>query len=83
MQNSYKLARTRRNVAGMSCGSRTHIAELVQVTYKLVEDSKNLLIFHIEYRGHVVWNSRNSLAQNSDDTTGGHLWRYVASYNSR
>ena len=35
MQNSYKLARTRRHVVGMSCGSRTHIAELLQVSYKL------------------------------------------------
>ena len=29
MQNSYKLARTCRHVVGMSCGSCTHIAELI------------------------------------------------------
>ena len=82
MRHSYKLARTHRNVAGMSCGPRTHIVELVQVSNKLVEDRKNLLIFRHEYRGHVVWNSKDSFDQNSGDTTRGHLWRYVASYNS-
>ena len=50
MQNSYKLARVRRHVVGMLCGSRTHIAELVQVSYQLVEDRKSLLIFRHEYR---------------------------------
>ena len=60
MRMWYKLARTCRNVAGMSCGFRTHIVELVQVSYKLVEDRKNQLIFRNEYRGHVLWNSYNS-----------------------
>ena len=32
VQNSYKLARSRKHVLGMSCGSRTHIAKLVQVS---------------------------------------------------
>ena len=57
VRNSYKPARTRRNVTGMSCGSRTHIVELVQVSDTLVEDHMNLLIFRHEYPGHVVWNS--------------------------
>ena len=54
MQNSFKLAITSRNVAGMSCGSRTHIAELVKVSYNLVEDGKNLLIFRHLYRAQLV-----------------------------
>ena len=54
VQHSYKLARTHRNVAGMSCGPRSHIVEHVQVSNNLVENRKNLLIFRHEYRGHVV-----------------------------
>ena len=60
MRHSYKRARTHRNVAGMSCGPRTHIVELVQVSNKLVEDRKNLLIFRHEYRGHVVCETRGT-----------------------
>ena len=47
MQNSYKLARTRRHVVGMLCGSCTHIAELVQVLYKLVQDRKSVYLYFV------------------------------------
>ena len=37
----------------------TRITELVQVSYKLLQGLNNVLIFRRDYRGNVVWDSKN------------------------
>ena len=53
MQNSYKLVSTCINDAEMLCGSHTHIAELVHMSYKLVQNRQNLLIIWICRMEHI------------------------------
>ena len=81
MQNSYKLAWTRRNVAGMSCGSRTHIPELVQVSYKLVEViyiAMNIVDMSCGTRRTVL--TKTFVTQLVD--IGGDMWRVMIHANS-
>ena len=69
----------------MSCGSHTHIAELVQVSYKLVQDRKSLLIFCHEYRD-MSYGSRRTVLTKTLVTQlvyiCGDMWRVITHANS-
>ena len=87
MQNSYKLARTRRHVVGMLFGPCTHIEEFVQVSYKLVQD-RNFRVYlffvinivDMSYGTRRIVLTKTLVTQLVDSS--GDMWRIITRANS-